>query len=174
MGETAVRVQYQECRTVVTKTDTLQRSVYWSIRRHEQFPVAVVIEMRADIERVWPLVNNLGSRITEDLSKILPLNIPQFNTTSSIPLRVTVFHRICSPGHLTKSLGFCSVSNVKFIQGVRHHTLKGSPRITVWLGQVSAAQRAVQSSVVCRHSASWAVDFPFFLFLHSSMAINAN
>ena len=67
MGEAVVRVRYKKCRTVVTKTGTLQRFIYWNIRRYEQFPVAVVIEMRADIERVWPLVNNLGSRIMEDL-----------------------------------------------------------------------------------------------------------
>ena len=67
MGEAVVRVRCQICRTVVIKTGTLQRFIYWNIRRYEQFPVAVVIEMRADIERVWPLVNNLGSRITEDL-----------------------------------------------------------------------------------------------------------
>ena len=67
MGEAVVHVRCQVCRTVVIKTGTLQRFIYWNIRRSEQFPVAVVIEMRADIERVWPLVNNLGSRITEDL-----------------------------------------------------------------------------------------------------------
>ena len=32
-----------------------------------QFPVAVVLEMRADMERL-ALVNNLGSRIAEDLT----------------------------------------------------------------------------------------------------------
>ena len=67
MGEAVVRVRCQICRTVVIKTGTLQRFIYRNIRRYEQFPVAVVIEMRANIERVWPLVNNLGSRITEDL-----------------------------------------------------------------------------------------------------------
>ena len=32
-----------------------------------QFPVAVVLEMRADMERL-ALVNNLGSRIAENLT----------------------------------------------------------------------------------------------------------
>ena len=67
MGEAVVHVRWQVSRTVVIKTGTLQRFIYWSIRRYERFPVAVVIEMRADIERVWPLVNNFGSRITVDL-----------------------------------------------------------------------------------------------------------
>ena len=67
MGEAVVRVRCQICRTVVIKTGILQRFIYWNIRRYEQFLVAVVLEMRADIERVWPLVNNLASRIAEDL-----------------------------------------------------------------------------------------------------------
>ena len=52
MGEAVVHVRCQICRTVVIKTGTLQCFIYWNIRRSEQFPTAVVIEMRADMERV--------------------------------------------------------------------------------------------------------------------------
>lgn len=94
MGEAVIRVRYKKCRTVVTKTDTLQRFISWSIRRHEQFPVAVVIEMRADIERVWPLVNKLGSRFTEDLingTVLMMINAREFILHFSLKLFVFLF-----------------------------------------------------------------------------------